>query len=233
MKQNYLLYLLCSSIFVLSSCVDEYWEGDEFNFVTTRHYLYIDDVYGDVDVDANGGFSYNSKKVRLFDYVGKKEINIVINTDGTTTSWKLSGLPEWITASNTSGNTSETIHLIVSETNIYRTADLEITSSDIPGNWQLLVEQYGPTPHLVFSTYDVEFSSKESNCTITCDANCAWFVKTDASWIKPQKLSDNELLISVEENTTRETRQDYINVVFYDSFGAERSQSISVKQSYY
>ena len=227
MKQNYLLYLLCSSIFVLSSCVDEYWEGDEFYVVTTRHYLYIDNIYGDADFDDW------LSKATINDYAEKKEINIVVNTDGTTTSWKLSGLPEWITASNTSGNTSETIHLIVSETNIYRTADLEITSSDISGNWQLHVEQYGPTPHLVFSTYDVEFSSKESNCTITCDANCAWFVKTDASWIKPQKMSDNELLISVEENTTRETRQDYINVVYYDPFGDEISRSISVKQFYY
>lgn len=230
MKQNYLLYLLCSSFFVLSSCVDEFWEGDEFDFVTTRHYLYIDDFYGDAD------FSWSSKgyfQATINDYAEKKEINIVVNTDGTTTSWKLSGLPEWITASNTSGNTSEIIHLIVSETNIYRTADLEITSSDMSGNWQLLVEQYGPTPHLVFSTYDVEFSSKESNCTIKCDANCAWFVKTDASWIKPQKLSDNELLISVEENTTGETRQDYIYVVYYEPNGDERWKSIRVKQSYY
>lgn len=96
-----------------------------------------DDMYNDMKV------SLTDHELHVSTYTHEYSMYIHIDTYGTQTNWKISGVPNWIKLSSTSGTRSETVTLQISPsiTNQERHATLTVTSSDMPGSFEILVKQ--------------------------------------------------------------------------------------------
>ncbi|MDY3846869.1 MAG: BACON domain-containing protein [Prevotella sp.] len=119
---------------VLFGCNDIY--DDMYNDMKvslTDHELYVNTSYywDSIDLPANR-YEFNSN-----------DNYIQIDTYGTQTNWKISGVPNWIKLSSTSGTYSEKVTLQISSniSNQERHATLTVTSSDMPGSFEILVTQ--------------------------------------------------------------------------------------------
>lgn len=124
MKSKIHYILLVALLAIVFGCKDDPGTYGEMIYSSTKHKLSI--------------------PFRVFTVSGNREnIDINIDTDGTETNWKISGSPDWIKLSSTSGNNTETVTLQVSAnlTTQRRTATLEITSSDMPGYATITVNQ--------------------------------------------------------------------------------------------
>ena len=123
---KYILVALFAT--VLFGCADEYdGTGVDSKVSLDDHCLYVHGSYGwnRIDISSNND-SY-----------------IEINTNGTKTNWKISGAPDWLKLSSTSGSFSEkvTLQAKVNLSNNTRTATLTVTSSDMPGSFEIEVNQ--------------------------------------------------------------------------------------------
>lgn len=123
---KYILVALFAT--VLFGCADEYdGTGVDSKVSLDDHCLYVYCSYGwnRIDISSNND-SY-----------------IEINTNGTKTNWKISGAPDWLKLSSTSGSFSEkvTLQAKVNLSNNTRTATLTVTSSDMPGSFEIEVNQ--------------------------------------------------------------------------------------------
>ena len=125
---KYILVALFAT--VLFGCADEYdGTGVDSKVSLDDHclYVYCSDGWNRINISS---FSSN-------DYY------IEINTNGTKTNWKISGAPDWLKLSSTSGSFSEkvTLQAKVNLSNNTRTATLTVTSSDMPGSFEIEVNQ--------------------------------------------------------------------------------------------
>lgn len=124
MKSKIHYILLVAMLAIVFGCKDDPETYYEMIYSSTKHKMSI--PFSSFTVSGNG-----------------ENIDINIDTDGTETNWKISGSPDWIKLSSTSGNNTETVTLQVSAnlTTQRRSATLEITSSDMPGSATISVEQ--------------------------------------------------------------------------------------------
>ena len=143
---KYILVALFAT--VLFGCVDEYdGTGVGSKVSLDDHYLY---VY------ASNGWNH-------IEISSSNDSYIEIYTNGTKTNWKISGAPDWLKLSSTSGSFSEkvTLQAKVNLSNNSRTATLTVTSSDMPGSYEIEVNQehtniYGSGNGTFNSPFDCE-----------------------------------------------------------------------------
>ena len=125
---KYILVALFAT--VLFGCADEYdGTGVDSKVSLDDHclYVYCSDGWNRINISS---FSSN-------DYY------IEINTNGTKTNWKIAGAPDWLKLSSTTGDYSEKVTLQVSPNFSFntRTATLTVTSTDMPGSFEISVSQ--------------------------------------------------------------------------------------------
>ena len=125
---KYILVALFAT--VLFGCADEYdGTGVDSKVSLDDHclYVYCSDGWNRINISS---FSSN-------DYY------IEINTNGTKTNWNISGAPDWLKLSSTSGSLSEkvTLQAKANFSNVFRTATLTVSSSDMPGSFEIEVNQ--------------------------------------------------------------------------------------------
>ena len=143
---KYILVALFAT--VLFGCVDEYdGTGVGSKVSLDDHCLYVDGSSGWNRIDIS---SSNDSYIKIY-------------TNGTKTNWKISGAPDWLKLSSTSGSFSEmvTLQANVNFSNNPRTATLTVTSSDMPGSFEIEVEQkpakiYGSGNGTFNSPFDCE-----------------------------------------------------------------------------
>ena len=143
---KYILVALFAT--VLFGCVDEYdGTGVGSKVSLDDHCLYVHSSYGWNRIDISSS----------------NDSYIEINTNGTKTNWKISGAPDWLKLSSTSGSFSEkvTLQAKVNLSNNTRTATLTVASSDMPGSFEIEVEQkpakiYGSGNGTFNSPFDCE-----------------------------------------------------------------------------
>lgn len=199
---KYVLTLLLTS--VLFGCVDQYddWNRDNVKLSLTDHYLSC--WSGEMEFSANGTSTQQ----------------VAIYTNGTTTNWKLAGVPDWLTASKTSGNMSETVTLSASKNNSpenTRVAVLSLTSSDMPGSYDINVTQQEGEPYANLSSSSLSFSGKAETQVVTIESNCDWSARSYNSWCIVEKKSATELVISVDENTNGMYRSSSVEIQYNSS----------------
>ena len=125
---KYILLLVFTA--VLFGCEDEYdGTGVDSKVSLDDHclYVYCSDGWNSIDISSNRDNNYY----------------IEINTNGTKTNWKIAGAPDWLKLSSTTGNYSEKVTLQVSPNFTFntRTATLTVTSTDMPGSFEISVSQ--------------------------------------------------------------------------------------------
>lgn len=125
---KYILVALFAT--VLFGCADEYdGTGVDSKVSLDDHclYVYCSDGWNSIDISSNRDNNYY----------------IEINTNGTKTNWKIAGAPDWLKLSSTTGNYSEKVTLQVSPNFTFntRTATLTVTSTDMPGSFEISVSQ--------------------------------------------------------------------------------------------
>lgn len=206
---KYVLTLLLMS--VLFGCVDQYddWYRDDVKLSLTDHYLscWSDSWSDGMNFSANGT---DNRSVEIY-------------TNGTTTNWQLSGVPDWLTASKTSGNTSETVTLSASKNNSpenTRVAVLSLTSSDMPGSYEINVTQQEGEPYANISSSSLSFSGKGGTQVVNIESNCDWTAIVDyydGEWCTVKKKSDTELEISVDGNNLGSSRSASVEIQYNSS----------------
>ena len=146
---KYILVALFAT--VLFGCTDEY-NGYSYTGVDSK--VSPDDHW--LSVFCSGGWD-------RIDISSNNDPYIEINTNGTKTNWKISGAPDWLKLSSTSGSFSEkvTLQAKVNLSNNTRTATLTVTSSDMPGSYDIEVNQehtniYGSGNGTFDSPFDCE-----------------------------------------------------------------------------
>ena len=125
---KYILLLVFTA--VLFGCEDEYdGTGVDSKVSLDDHclYVYCSDGWNSIDISSYRDNNYY----------------IQINTNGTKTNWKIAGAPDWLKLSSTTGNYSEKVTLQVSPNFTFntRTATLTVTSTDMPGSFEISVRQ--------------------------------------------------------------------------------------------
>lgn len=214
MKYNRIQYLLIIALSAaLYSCVDEYDETGYEMESPIDHCLYVYDCY----------LNFPEASSR-----GDMTKTVYINTEGTTTDWKLSGLPDWLKANCTSGNTSMEITLTASDNNTAyeRQAVLTVTSSDMSGSSEINVSQEGAEPKATPSEGDLRIGANGTTQTISIDSNCDWKAYCYESWVTYEEKG-TELIITVEPNGDNWDRS---TTVYLEGGGIGRLCEINVYQ---
>lgn len=181
--------------------------------------LYVWGAY-DIQFPANKG--YNDLALQE---------DIEISTDNTKTNWKISGLPDWLNVSNTSGNKSENVLLTAKNNTTVnpRSAVLKVTSSDMPGSYEFNVYQEAGDPEAIASPDDLYFTGLGNTQSVNIVSNCEWYPECDKSWVTCEKKSDTELSITVGANS--EGWERYAVVYLSNKSDGRGAGHIEVRQS--
>lgn len=219
-KIQYILVLVLSA--VLYGCTDENDGWFEGEWSLENHALYIDGYYYSEGLEIN---------FPVYDLNNDHTQYIDINTDGTTTNWKISGVPEWLSVSSTSGNRSERVGLTLKSTlsNINnRIATITVTSSDMPGSFEIRAIQ---DIYLEASAYELEFDAQESKQTIDISTNVDWEIdNTSFGWGYAEKVSNSQLVIQVYDNNDYSRRDTSIGIIYSDEYNNQRYEQIYISQ---
>lgn len=156
-----------------------------------------------------------------------------VNVTSTQTPWKMENGIEWVSLSPTSGTTSGTISVGVSENTagdevrtgiFYLKADVNDWKYEAP----ISVTQAGATPVITLSKSEVEFTGTENSENITVSSNCSWSVSSSSDWLTATQ-KDNTILISVASNETNSYRTASVSVVHEGT--TNTSKNITVRQA--
>lgn len=149
------------------------------------------------------------------------------------TPWTVNNEINWVTASPSSGSSSGTVNVGVSENTsgddirtgiFYLKADTASLDYEFP----ISVSQVGARAMISLSQSEIEFNGAANNGSITVTANCSWSATSSQNWLKVEK-NDNKVLLSVTENTTSTYRNATVTV---DHVGNNPvSQTLTVRQA--
>jgi hypothetical protein len=140
---------------------------------------------------------------------------------------------EWVSLSPTSGTTSGTISVGVSENTagdevrtgiFYLKADVSDWKYEAP----ISVTQAGATPYINLSKTEFDLTGAENSDKVTVSSNCTWEISASDSWITANK-SGNSISISIPSNETNTYRTGTISVVHTGTKNA--SAKITIRQA--
>ena len=128
-----------------------------------------------------------------------------IMIEGEGTPWELKGLPDWITASATSGQGAATITLTAQEN---KSADesraaiitFQSTASDYQYSKDIAISQPAAEPYITPSEEALNYLPKGESKSITILANVDWTIENSANWLTVSKDGNEQLHITATEN---------------------------------
>lgn len=171
------------SLVLLANCTEELPVGVQLSLVRHRLQMTTNSV----------AFGYNTDLI--------KTINVV----GENTPWKLTGLPDWLSASATSGNGSATITLTAKENtsvDVARAATLTFasTAEDFQYSKPITVSQPVASIYITPHEKSLSFLPKGEAKTITIDSNVEWTATCSDAWVTLSKIDTKQLRVTVTEN---------------------------------
>ena len=174
---------------LLFNCSDEQMPtGAQFSLV--RQHLVL--------TTTSVSFGYNSR------------LTTTLTVEGENTAWVLTGLPDWLSASATSGRGAATITLTAKENTLpdeSRAALLTFasTASDYQYTKTISVSQPAAEVYITPSESAMNFVAAGESKMLAVSSNVEWTVEASESWVTTLKSGDEQFRITVEENlgTTR------------------------------
>ena len=140
-----------------------------------------------------------------------------INITSTQTPWKTENGITWVSLAPTSGDTSGTISVGVSENTVgdeARTGIFYLKSGVIDWKYEtpISVTQAGATPFITLSKTAIDFTGAENNETITVSSNCSWTISSSHEWLVVTR-KDNTISLSAKSNETNSYRTATVSVI--------------------
>lgn len=209
MKRHIFLYIL-SSIFLVG-CSEKYDEGLGLYPTLTPRYMVVTPT----------ALSYSA-------LASSKSLQVT----STETPWEIENEIGWISTSPTSGSSSASVNVGVTENKSgddVRTGIFYLKSnvSDWKYETPISVTQAGATPIISLSKSEIDFAGTPNSETITVTANCSWSASSSANWLTVSQ-KDNTITLAVTANESNSNRTGTISVVHYGTTNA--SQKITVRQ---
>ena len=137
-------------------------------------------------------------------------LTATVAVEGENATWQLTGLPDWLSASATSGRGAGTITLTAKENKSpddSRAALLKFssTSADYMYEKTISVSQPSATWFIIPSADMLDFVAAGESKLLNVDSNVDWTAESSATWIATSKSENGQLRITVDENlgTTR------------------------------
>ena len=139
------------------------------------------------------------------------DLSTTINISSRNVSWKITGAPEWITLSHSSGTGSAVVNVTAKENSQIsstRAAVLTVSSATPDYQYQknISVSQRAADIRLTVDRTSLSFAPQASAATVAVDANIEWEATTSATWITLDKENDTALKIAASENVTGNSR---------------------------
>ena len=155
-----------------------------------------------------------------------------LQVTSTETPWEIENEIDWISTSPTSGSSSASVNVGVTENKSgddARTGIFYLKSnvSDWKYETPISVTQAGATPIISLSKSEIDFAGTANSETITVTANCSWSASSSANWLTVSQ-KDNTITLAVTANESNSNRTGTISVVHYGTTNA--SQKITVRQ---
>lgn len=155
-----------------------------------------------------------------------------LQVTSTETPWEIENEIDWISTSPTSGSSSASVNVGVTENKSgddARTGIFYLKSnvSDWKYETPISVTQAGATPIISLSKSEIDFAGTPNSETITVTANCSWSASSSANWLTVSQ-KDNTITLAVTANESNSNRTGTISVVHYGTTNA--SQKITVRQ---
>lgn len=202
MKSRILSWIILSIAAVtVWSCTESVTASNSWNVALHANYIHPDRQKLDF-TDPNGGtfeFTVNSQD----------------------TPWKITGMPDWIEISPSSGSGTTNVRVTVSKYELAaaRTAILTLSSdsSDWQYNTTITVSQSGAPAYANLSDANLTFDGQAHDGRITVKSNCDWTVSTTESWLHASRVDDGSFTYSVDENPYLDAREAKIQVMYSGS----------------
>lgn len=149
------------------------------------------------------------------------------------TPWKIENGIDWISTNPSSGSSTASVNVSVTE-NITgddaRTGIFYVRADVSDWNYEspVSVTQAGATPTILLSKSEIDFTGTPNTETVTVTANCSWVASSSADWlIVSQK--DNTITLTVTGNESNSNRTATVSVVHSGTTNA--SNKITVRQA--
>ena len=210
MNRHIIIYILVALILV--GCSEKYDEGLGLYPTLTPRYMTITPT----------SLTYASSP-------STKAINIT----STQTPWKIENGIDWVSASPTSGSTSATVSVGVTENKsgddartgiFYLKADVNDWRYEAP----ISVTQAGAAPFIKLSKTELDFTGSSANEEVIVSANCSWIAESSSEWLTINK-NNNKIYLSVSSNETSTHRTATISVIHTGTINI--SSIITVRQA--
>lgn len=169
----------------------------------------------EVPIEQEGvTLSASQNTVSFNSYGGEKSLTIQSND-----SWQVVSKPEWVNISTTLGNGNGTIQISTSENNTTtaKRGEIVITSKDDVASVTILVEQ--EAKYVDYSDATLTYGYNPGSQQISFKTNGNWSLTKEGDWFSVDKATgsgDATLVITVEENTSADSREGTISLLIVD-----------------
>lgn len=205
-----LLYI--SALLFVASCTESEYDGTRKPSLN-RRYLYVPQASLTFDAQPS------SRK-------------LLIESDQT--DWQISIPADWVTANQTSGNTSMSVDFSAQLNNsadVSRVCVATIASnvSDWSRSFPVTITQEKNAPYIIVSEKDIVCNALKQQKSISVNANTEYVIdNTASSWLHVEAAEGNEIRISIDENNSGEERNAVLTFKAKAYSGV--SATVSVRQ---
>ena len=156
-----------------------------------------------------------------------------LEVKSTQTSWRFENAIDWVSISPTSGSTSASVAVNVSENKSGDDARVGVfyfKSNMSEWNYEapVSITQSGTQPVITLSKNEVDFTGASNSETINVSANCSWTVTSESDWLSVTN-TDNSITLKATSNETNDYRSTTIKVSHTGT--RNTSESITVRQA--
>lgn len=209
MKRYIFLYIIAN--FLLVGCTEGYDETLGLYPTLTPRYLEV--------------------RPTLLSYISTPSSK-TLHVTSAETPWRIENEIDWISTSHTSGSSSTSVNVGVTENKSGDAVRMGIfyLRSNV-GDWKyetpISVTQAKATPSISLSESEISFMGTASSEIVTVTANCSWTVSSSATWLTVSK-KDNTITLTVTSNESNSNRTATVSVIHSGTTNV--SQKITVRQ---
>jgi formylglycine-generating enzyme required for sulfatase activity len=149
------------------------------------------------------------------------------------TPWRVDNSIEWITLSQTSGESSASVKVSVAENgNAYaRTGIFMVSSTASDWNYDsdVSVSQAAAVPYITASQSALTLTGAAGSATIDVTANCTYSISSSVDWLSVTK-SDNSLTLTATANESDQYRSGIV-ILSFSSAAGSASAKVTVTQA--
>lgn len=209
MKMTKSLIILMAGIGLLTACQESSQTSSRFTVSLHANYIHPD-----------------RQKLEC----GSEGATLVFTVTSQDTPWQISGMPEWIQVSPTSGSGTTTVQVTIpgygwaaARTGVFT---LSSTSSDWNYSTPITVTQDGAAAYANLSERSFVFDGRFNEGEVTVESNCEWTVSTTESWLHATRVDSGRFAFTVDENPSFDAREASVRI----AYNSQTVSSVTVTQ---